>query len=256
MADSGAAYDPDRLPWLTEERKPRRRKSHPVPLLLWALLAGLLVAGVSYWLGMQSVTEPAAVSEPAPTAPPAATVTLPAPKPTVSVPPADQVQPPPMRDVEPVAEPAPVRIEAAPPARKARPRASRRVSAKPHARVVVHRSRPAPPRKTAAVKRSPPMQAWPASVSAGAYGRVVRIGAYGTRYQAKRGWWSIIRRYPGMRRLKAVVAPVQSRNGRIYYRLQFGTTSQAHSEVLCQRMRAIRQSCAVIGLPPARGARR
>jgi len=93
------------------------------------------------------------------------------------------------------------------------------------------------------------MRAWPASVSQGAYGRVVRIGAYGSRRQAKLGWWKVIRRYPGMRRLKAVVAPVQSPSGRTYYRLQFGTTSQAHSEVLCQRMRAIAQSCAVIGLP-------
>jgi hypothetical protein len=41
--------------------------------------------------------------------------------------------------------------------------------------------------------------------------------------------------------------PVQSlRNGRTYYRLQMGTTSQAHSEVLCQRMRMIGQSCVVI----------
>jgi hypothetical protein len=28
-----------------------------------------------------------------------------------------------------------------------------------------------------------------------------------------------------------------------------GTTSHAHSEVLCQRMRIIGQSCVVIGLP-------
>ena len=90
-------------------------------------------------------------------------------------------------------------------------------------------------------------------VSAGA-GRVARIGT-SSRRQAKKGWWAIVRHYPGMRRLKAVVAPVQSqRNGRTFYRLQFGTTSQAHSEVLCQRMRIIGQSCVVVGLPPRSSA--
>ena len=102
------------------------------------------------------------------------------------------------------------------------------------------------------------MQAWPASVSANAYGRVARIGTFSSRRQAKKGWWAIVRHYPGMKRLKAVVAPVRSlRDGRTYYRLQFGTTSQAHSEVLCQRMRIIGQSCVVVGLPPRQaGARR
>ena len=38
------------------------------------------------------------------------------------------------------------------------------------------------------------------------------------------------------------------RNGRTYYRLQYGTTSQAHSEILCQRMRIVGQSCVVVGL--------
>jgi hypothetical protein len=52
-----------------------------------------------------------------------------------------------------------------------------------------------------------------------------------------------------MQRLKAVVVPAQSlRNNQTYYRLQFGTTSQAHSAVLCQRMRMIGQSCVVIGV--------
>ena len=44
-----------------------------------------------------------------------------------------------------------------------------------------------------------------------------------------------------------MVVPVQSkRNSKIYYRLQMGTTSQAHSVVLCQRLRMIGQSCIVI----------
>ena len=59
--------------------------------------------------------------------------------------------------------------------------------------------------------------------------------------------------YPGMRRLQAVTTDIPSmRNGRTYYRLQFGTTSQAHSEVLCQRMKVIGQSCVVVDLAGAR----
>lgn len=247
MTDSRAAYDPDRLPWLTEERKPRR-KGDWTSTLLWALLAVLIVAGASYWLGMRSVTEP--VFPGIAKSPRAATVRLP--EPAVVEPRAEEVRPAPVPEVQPVAEPAPVRIAQPEPVRKTRAQASRRASARPHPRVVVHRARPraAPVRRVVAVRRPAPLQAWPASVSEGAYGRVVRIGAFGSRRQAKIGWWRIVHRYPGMRRLRAVVAPVQSpRNGRIYYRLQFGTTSQAHSELLCQRMKFISQSCAVIGLP-------
>ena len=43
-------------------------------------------------------------------------------------------------------------------------------------------------------------------------------------------------------------------HGRTYYRLQMGTTSQAHSEVLCQRMRVIGQSCIVVGLGQSTGS--
>ena len=73
MADGRAAYDPDRLPWLTDERKPRSRRGL-TPLLPWALLAALLVAGVSYWLGMRSVTNPDEFADIFRTSPPEATV--------------------------------------------------------------------------------------------------------------------------------------------------------------------------------------
>jgi hypothetical protein len=250
MTDSRMAYDPDRLPWLTEDRKPRR-KPGSTSLLLWALLAAALVAGGAYWLGMQSATQSGDFTATAPisASPPAATVKLPPPPVVESRP--IEVRPAPMPDVQPVAEPAPVRIPQASPARKAKPSVSRRTSARPKARTMsrLARVRAAQSKRPVAARRPAPMQAWPATVSQGAYGRVVRIGAYGSRRSAKLGWWKIIRKYPGMRRLRAVVAPVQSPSGRIYYRLQFGTTSQAHSEVLCQRMRAIARTCAVIGLP-------
>ena len=251
MTDSRMAYDPDRLPWLSEERTPRRKRDW-TSILLLALLVALLVAGVSYWLGMRSTAGPDVLTGTIRSAP-AATVKLPAP--TIVEPRAEQVRPAPMPDVQPVAEPLPIRIPQAEPVRRTRTTVSRHTSARPKVRTVSHlaRVRAAQAKRPVAAQRPAPMQAWPASVSEGASGRVVRIGAFGSRRQAKLGWWKIIHKYPGMRRLRAVVAPLPSpRDGRIYYRLQFGTTSQAHSEVLCQRMRFIAQSCVVVGLPAGR----
>jgi hypothetical protein len=90
---------------------------------------------------------------------------------------------------------------------------------------------------------------WNPRVFAGAAGRVVQIGAFGSVRQAKRGWWYMARAYPAMTRLPAVVRDSRNSEGRTFYRFQVGTTSQAHSEVLCQRMRTIGLSCAVVGLP-------
>ena len=90
---------------------------------------------------------------------------------------------------------------------------------------------------------------WPSRVSSGASGRLVQIGAFGSRYQAKRGWWAMIRAYPALNRLPKVVNDTRNSKGRRFYRLQIGTTSQAHSEVLCQKMERIHFSCAVVGLP-------
>jgi hypothetical protein len=87
---------------------------------------------------------------------------------------------------------------------------------------------------------------------------MVRVGTFYSRRQAKQGWSRIVKVYPGMRNLRAVVVPNPSlRNGQTFYRLQFGTTSQAHSTVLCQRMRVVGQSCVVVGLPAGQsGVRR
>jgi hypothetical protein len=83
----------------------------------------------------------------------------------------------------------------------------------------------------------------------GASGRLVRIGTFASTHDAKKGWSAITHLNPAMEHLPALVVPVRSlRDGEVYYRLQMGTTSQAHSTVLCQRMRMIAQSCVVIGL--------
>jgi hypothetical protein len=58
----------------------------------------------------------------------------------------------------------------------------------------------------------------------------------------------MVRAYPAMARLPALVVETRNSRGRHFYRFQIGTTSQAHSEVLCQRMQKIRFSCAVVGL--------
>ena len=69
MTDAAAAVGMDRLPWLEDEpapraqprvhepklAKPRRAQGNPRELAGWAVAAGLLVAGASYWLGTQSV---------------------------------------------------------------------------------------------------------------------------------------------------------------------------------------------------------
>jgi hypothetical protein len=77
----------------------------------------------------------------------------------------------------------------------------------------------------------------------------VQIGAFGSVAQAKHGWWYMVRAYPAMAHLPAVVRPTRNSKGREFFRFQVGTTSQAHSEVLCQRMQKIGFSCAVVGLP-------
>ena len=265
MADGRAAYDPDRLPWLSDTRG-RRRPSDSTWLLAWAMFATMLVAGVSYWMGMKSVAEPDAFDFGAPPRP-AATVRLP--EPTVVPSPMQEVRPAPAPEVEPVAEPAPVAIPKPEPVRTTKAKSTRQAAAKAGAsrRTVAKAKTAAPVRKSrarstaaktkAATRRAAPLQAWPASQSAGAYGRMVRVGAFESRRQAKQGWARIVRVYPGMRGLNAVVVPSPSlRNGRTFYRLQFGTTSQAHSTVLCQRMRIVGQSCVVVGLPAdQRGAR-
>jgi hypothetical protein len=86
-------------------------------------------------------------------------------------------------------------------------------------------------------------------VVAGAAGRLVEIGAFGSVPQAKLGWRYMVRSYPAVTHLPAVVRPDRNSKGRVFYRFRVGTTSQAHSEILCQRMQRIRLSCAVVGLP-------
>jgi hypothetical protein len=255
MTDSRVALGMDRLPWLPDE--PARPAAPPKParstrggLFGWAVAAILAVAGASYWLGLTSSEAP---PNPASTeARPEATFQLPnpssAPEP-VAAPKIEPIVAPPIPIVERpivkyvtiervVAQPEPVGAaedEAAPPAASETPSDSEATA--PAA------SPPAPAPVAKPVYTGP----WPVRVVDGASGRLVRIGTFRTAHQAKKGWWAIVKANPALKHLPALVVPVQSyRNGQVYYRLQMGTTSQAHSTVLCQRMRMIGQSCVVI----------
>jgi hypothetical protein len=109
-----------------------------------------------------------------------------------------------------------------------------------------HKADDAEKAETESEEASGPPEPWPVRTVEGSAGRLVQIGTFATRHQAKRGWIAIMRINPALQRLPALVVPVRSkRNNKIYYRLQMGTTSQAHSVVLCQRMRMIGQSCIV-----------
>jgi outer membrane biosynthesis protein TonB len=240
MSQAQAATGADRLPWLEDEPAPQRKRGSKREVAAWAIGATLIVAAASYWYGTQSWNR-----SPAPNQAIAPSTTVPLPQPRAAEPPqpqvtlerAPEVQPTPLREV-PISRPA---VEK---------------------RAVKQRSTPAPaaakeaatPEQadTAAAKAAPsakPLTAWPASQSEGAEGRIVRVGAFGSIQQAKLGWRSMVQTYPAVAHLKATVVGDRNSRGRHFYRFQIGTTSQAHSEVLCQRMEKIHFSCAVVGLP-------
>jgi hypothetical protein len=253
MSDSRAATGLDRLPWLADEPSPKsppakRRGRDVTP---WAVAVMLLVAGVAFWLG----TRTQAPQELPRHAQPSATVPLPQPRlpsQEVEIAPQPQVSPAPARDVRPA--PAP-EMRVAP-----RPRVIRqtRTETTETRRVVPERAEPPAKAETvptpAPVAATPParpapLRPWQPRVVSGAAGRLVEIGAFGSVLQAKLGWRHMVGAYPGVAHLPAVVRPDRNSKGRVFYRFRIGTTSQAHSEVLCQRMQRIRFSCAVVGLP-------
>ena len=244
MSRVEAASGMDRLPWLQDEPEAKPAPRGNGGAIALALAAVLVVGGIGAWFGARSVEEQApSVSQKA-----ATTVRLPAPKqavpaqPEVPIAVQPQVSPVPQEEVRP----APVReVRIYVPAE--RHPAHETVSSEPA---------PAPVSKTAAAPAiaAPPKpfvlpRPWNPRILAGAAGRVVQIGAFGSVHQSKEGWRYMVRAYPAVAHLPAVVRPSTNSKGRGFYRFQIGTTSQAHSEILCQRMATIHLSCAVIGLP-------
>ena len=245
MTDSRVATGLDRLPWLPDE--PARASKRPGLVVGWAIAAILLVAAAAYWLGVHSET-------PRQFELPSQPQTVPLPEASPPAPAPVELQPVPAPEVERVvAPPIPV-IDEPPPAVRAAPVRHARARPAP-VRRKTHASQPPPVevhRTPPTIVKPAPLSPWPVREIDGASGRLVRVGTFGTVRQAKKGWWAIVRMNPALKHLPALVVPVQSRrNGRVYYRLQMGTTSQAHSAVLCQRMRMIGQGCVVIGLNAA-----
>jgi hypothetical protein len=253
MTDSRAAVGYDRLPWLDDEPERAGRKWR-LDLAGWAVAGALLVAGGSYWLGTKTAEDAApAMERIAPRS-----TTMPLPVPQVAQP---QVEP----DRVPEVEPVPAPTVSMPGSRAERSRPRQRTS------VTVHKGSvpsieaektagqatnlsPSTAIKAPVVAKPEKLTLWPSRQVKGASGRLVQIGAFGTRQQAKLGWRYMSRSYPAVKRLPAVVVDARNSRGRHFYRFQIGTTSQAHSEVLCQRMEKIHLSCAVIGLPGAKKA--
>jgi hypothetical protein len=234
----------DRLPWLSDEPQPTRAKRRGGALLGWSATALVAVAGAGFWIGIRSVQDQPAHVTPHSTS--TATVALPAPRPVepevrmptqmqVKPSPAAQVHPAPVREVKITLTPAPKPVR----------RETEKAAAVPEEQAQAEAALAAvQPKAQVAVPK-----AWNPRIFAGAAGRVVQVGAFGSIEQAKLGWRYMARAYPAVAHLPAVVRPTRNSKGRAFYRFQVGTTSQAHSEVLCQRMQKIRFSCAVVGLP-------
>ncbi len=252
MTDSRVAVAADRLPWLSDEPRPGRKAGGRRVLgAVAAALAIVLVAAAAYLLGQRSAGQSPAPVAPLPQSAPTTTVPLPQPRVAQPMQPEIDSQPmpevelrpaPPMPRTEPQRQPRPERVVVAEPA-PAEAEAGEEKTAE---------TDPAPEELSAEAKPAPksnehPDRPWPVRVVPGASGRLVRVGAFTAPRQAKKAWWAMVRNNPALKRLPALVVPAPSRrDGRTYYRLQMGTTSQAHSEVLCQRMRRIGQSCVVI----------
>lgn len=250
MGDSRAAVGMDRLPWLSDEprKAPRRARRGLSDLSLWVVAGLLVIAAASFWIGSRSQAPHPSVQ---PTSvQPTTTLTLPEPR---SAPQEVRIAPQPEVAPEPVPEvrPAPVReVHYAAPPKKA-PETESEKAAASEAQAAADTSQ-APDSKTEvqpATTHSAPLKPWPPRVVEGATGRLVEIGAFGSVPQAKAGWEYMVRAYPAMAHLPALVRPDRNSKGRMFYRFRVGTTSQAHSEVLCQRMGKIHLSCAVVGLP-------
>lgn len=240
------APDVDRLPWLTDEHAPKKSGGR-----WWltglAVLAVAAIAALSFWFGMSRAWDPTGPSQPRPEV----TTALPVPAPAAPVVP--EVQPLPMPQVEPAPVQPPVVIrqqEEVRPAIGSTP-LKRSIARKP-APARVKPARPSTATAKPVIEKKALQFANPWE-SAGASGRMVRVGTYSSLRQGKVAWSRLAKAFPGMKKLPAVVTDIPSqRNGKVYYRLQIGTTSQAHSEVLCQRMKAIGQSCVVVDLAGAR----
>ena len=235
----------DRLPWLTDDvRRPKSSSSWVVAFVAASAVA--IIAAVSFWLGMNGIPSQAvdqsgsqARVELSPAAVPGA-IDVPQPEPVMP-----QVEASAMPPAVALPAQQDVRLEAPP---------VRRVAAR-SAIAAAHRSASG---KAAGRAKKSAVEAAAASNYANPWksrdvsGRMVRVGAYSSLEKSKEAWATLAQLSPAIKQLPAVVTDIPSPTGRTLYWLQIGTTSQAHSEVLCQRMRAIKQRCVVVDVAGAR----
>lgn len=248
MSRVEAAAGMDRLPWLPDEPQSTpatRRSAVPSRMVGGAII--LAVAAAGFWTGVRTVEQTPSppnhskrvarvrLPEPRPAQP---EVRI-APQPVVQIAPARQIHPAPVREL---------RVAAGATDRKPPHSASAREKRIHPSTTEQSLTREAAPVQQPAAPLAVP-RPWNPRVVTGAAGRLVQIGAFGSVHQAKRGWWFMVHDYPAMAHLPAVVRDTRNSKGRGFYRFDVGTTSQAHSEVLCQRMVRIHLSCAVVGLP-------
>ncbi len=232
----------DPLACLPDE--PNRRPANgKLDLLGWAFTATLLVAGSSYWMGIQSLRGESAAISRVNTAPKRPVLL---PRPRTAQPSFFEVSHERSSSSDTiVAEPMPVVVASTSKPKEASPPGDDVKDAEPviATGAAIGQKPEKPSERTAA-----PTGIWPVQTVEGASGRLVRIGHFATESDAKKSWETVLRQYPGMQGLKSLPVPIKSlRDGHLYYRLQVGTTSHAHSDVVCQRMRDMDQSCSVIG---------
>jgi hypothetical protein len=239
MADTYWAGDPNRLPWLTDDTR-RRKKSGGWVVSFVAASSVAIIAALSFWLGMNGGLLP----QPSAQSASEASLYLSEPESMQPEPIMPQVQPSPLPPAVALPAQEELRMEAPP---------VRRVAAK-RAAATAHRSRPKKPgaSKAKAVEDADSLNYANPWKSTGVSGRMVRVGAYSSMEKGKDAWSRLAQLSPAIKQLPAVVTDIPSPTGRTLYWLQIGTTSQAHSEVLCQRMRAMGQRCVVVDLAGAR----
>jgi len=226
VANSAYADASQRLPWLTDSKpKPEAKAPTAIAPILVSLIL-VLAIGLAGWSILGAPEQP----RPAPT-----------PSETIALPPPAEVQAP-ATATRPVSErsaldPGPSSAGQPPAAMPSKPAGSRKAA--------LRQSRPKAVMPASSSEASPyDARAWRSGIP----GRIIQIGAYRSSAQAQAEWQRAYMRYPLLRPLSPRVMKSRTR-GRTYYRLQLGTSSQAHSELLCQRLRTLGESCLVLGLP-------
>jgi hypothetical protein len=268
MNESSAIYDPNRLPWLEDTHvRPRPKPPGPMLLVVGTLIAVILAAGISFWLGQRAgdvakPTLPASVADR-----PSTTIQLPeAVGPTNALAGAETTLPDAQPQAQPnaVAEPAPATIEPAPPppirramqpakparhkaARAPVPRASARTTPQPPRPAARPAVRAAPPAPRVYRPPAPRVYHWPSAAEAVGLRRVIRLDAFWSPPATDRGLAKLQQAYPQLRGLPIVTVANTDDWGHVYYRVHLITTSPEQSKWLCDRLHRDRRQCTVLG---------